>query len=408
MKATIDPRDFGAAADGRTLDTAALQRAVDAAPAGATVLLEGGVFRTGTLRLKSGSTLEIAEGAVLEGSPDIADYADCGFKHPEMGETTSLVYALGCEDVALRGGGTVEMNGPAFMDWDFASYCPREIDPATVSEDEKRQMVVSPRKRPTQPFFFDSCRNVSVNGLRFHDSPCWTLVFSRCEGVAVEGISVVNHRQMPNCDGVHASASRNVRVSDCFFDCGDDCFAATCITDPSGVCEDIVVERCTMASSSAAIRFGHLDSRVRRAVVRDCVVKDSNRAVCVFAKDGGSVSDILFERVSAETSIRSGGWWGKGEPFVVCAARSGGTVDGVTFRDCSFVCENPGIVAGTGGNVRDVALESCTLAHSARSAAHPFYRGKIDIQPNVPGLSRAPWADGDTLWIDGAAAVRIS
>ena len=279
----IDPRDFGAVADGRTLDTAALQRAIDAAPAGAAVVLSGGVFRTGTLRLKSALALEIEAGAVLEGSPDIADYADCGFKHPEMGETTSLVYALGCEDVELRGEGTVEMNGPAFMDWDFASWCPREIAPETADAKIREQMVVSPKKRPTQPLFFDSCRRVTVSGLKFHDAPCWTLVFSRCEDVAVERVTVDNHRQIPNCDGVHASASRRVRVSDCTLLCGDDCFAATCITDPAGICSDIVVERCRMASRSAAVRFGHLMSRGERAVVRDCKVEESNRGLCVFA-----------------------------------------------------------------------------------------------------------------------------
>ena len=400
METTLDPRDFGAVADGRTLDTAALQRAIDAAKPGDCVRLAGGVFRTGTLGLHGGLALEIAPDAVLEGSPDIADYRDCGFKHPEMGETTSLLFALGGDGIEIRGGGTIQMNGPAFMDWDFAHYCPREIDPATVEPDVREQMVCAIKKRPTQPVFLDSCRHVRVHDVTVLDAPCWTFTFSRCDDVALERVTVENHRQIPNCDGVHFSASRKIRVSDCTFLCGDDCFAATCITDPSGVCEDIVVERCRMQSRSAAIRFGHLDSTVRNAVVRDIEVIKSNRAICVFAKDGGRVSGISFERVRAETKIHAGGWWGKGEPFVVCAAHSTGRIEGVSLRDCDFVCENPGVVAGSGGNVRGVTLERCTLRHED-GHTHPWYLGKIDLQPNAP-LHDAPWPAGATLHVDGA------
>ena len=396
----LDPRSFGAVADGTTPDTAALQRAIDAAAPGDPVRLAGGVFRTGTLALHGGLALEIAPDAVLEGSPDMADYRDCGFKHPEMGATTSLLYALGGDDIELGGGGTIRMNGPAFMDWDFAHYCPREIDPATVEPDVREQMVCAIKARPTQPIFLDSCRRVRVRDLTVLDAPCWTFTFSRCEDVALDRVTVENHRQIPNCDGVHFSASRKIRVSDCTFLCGDDCFAATCITDPAGVCEDIVVERCRMQSRSAAIRFGHLDSTVRGAVVRDVAVEKSNRAICVFAKDGGRVSDIAFERVSAETKIHAGGWWGKGEAFVVCAAHSTGLVERVAMRDCSFVCENPGVVAGSGGNVRGVVLERCRFRHEP-GRTHPFYVGKMDLQPNAP-LCAAPWAPGATLYADGA------
>ena len=394
MSNILDPRTFGAVADGAALDTAALQRAIDAAAPGDRVRLADGTFRTGTLALRGGLALEIAPDAVLEGSPDIADYRDCGFRHPEMGKTTSLLYALGGDDIEICGGGTIRMNGPAFMDWDFAHYCPREIDPATVTPEMREQMVCAIKERPTQPIFLDSCRRVRVHDVAVLDAPCWTFTFSRCED------------QIPNCDGVHFSASRRIRVSDCTFLCGDDCFAATCITDPSGVCEDIVVERCRMQSRSAAIRFGHLDSTVRNAVVRDIRVEKSNRAICVFAKDGGRVTDIAFERIEAETKIHAGGWWGKGEAFVVCAANSTGRIERIALRDCAFVCENPGVVAGSGGNVRGVTLERCSFRHED-GFTHPWYLGKMDLQPNAP-LRDAPWAPGATLYVDGAADVILA
>ncbi|MBR1836500.1 MAG: hypothetical protein IJ783_04365 [Kiritimatiellae bacterium] len=406
MESTLDPRKFGAAGDGVSPDTAALQRALDAAPAGGAVRLAGGTFRSGTLALRPGVALEIAPDAVLEGSPDVADYRDCGFRHPEMGETTSLLYGLGCDGAEIRGGGEIRMNGPAFMDWEPSRCIPREIDPATVAPEHLEQMVCAVAKRPTQPVFFDSSRGVRVRDVTVRDAPCWTFTFSRCEDVVFERVTVDNNRRIPNCDGVHFSASRRVRVSGCTLLCGDDCVACTCITDPSKACEDILVENCRMQSRSAAIRFGHLDSTVRRATVRDVTVEKSNRAICVFAKDGGSVSDISFERVRAETKIHAGGWWGKGEPFVVCAAGSTGRIENVSLRDCAFTCENPGVVAGTGGNVRGVSLARCSFRHE-RGETHPWFRGKIDLQPNAP-LREAPWKPGATLWIDGAADVSVS
>lgn len=75
MKDIFDPRSYGAVADGRAKDTAAVQGAIDAAAAqGGTVRLAGGTFVCGTLYLKSNVALEITNSATLLASPDIADY----------------------------------------------------------------------------------------------------------------------------------------------------------------------------------------------------------------------------------------------------------------------------------------------------------------------------------------------
>lgn len=395
-----DPKDFGAIADGATLDTAALQRAIDAAPRGVAVRLSGGTFRSGTLELHSGTILEIAPDAVLEGSPDIADYRDCGFHHREMGETLSLIFALGAEDAEIRGGGTIRFNGSAFMDWNAPPRFRNGAVLADPSPELVAETICPVRKRPSQPVFFDSCRHVRIHDVKAVDSPCWTFTFSDCEDVEVERVSIDNNLRISNSDGVHFSASRRIRVRDCDFSCGDDCFAATCITHPDGECRDILVERCRMRSRSAAIRVGHNASHV---LFRDIEIADTNRGVCVYArKSGGAISDILFERLRAETRIFVGDWWGNGEPFVVSGAGAAGTIDGVTFRDCSFVCESPGLVMGEGGNVRGVALERCALRHEPGPAPSAL-RETMDLRPNVT-LGAAPWVAGTVLFIRGAEA----
>ena len=85
---------------------------------------------------------------------------------------------------------------------------------------------------------------------------------------------------------------------------------------------------------------------------------------------------------------------------MICAAESTGRIDRVAIRDSAFVCENPGIVAGSGGNVRGVVLERCSFRHE-EGHTHPWVRGKIDLQPNAK-LREAPWAPGATLYVSGA------
>ena len=70
----LNIRDFGAVADGKTVNTKAIQAAVDrAGETGETVLVPGGVFITGTIHL-NGASLHLEPGAVLKGSTNIDDY----------------------------------------------------------------------------------------------------------------------------------------------------------------------------------------------------------------------------------------------------------------------------------------------------------------------------------------------
>lgn len=397
MNRVYDIRDFGAIGDGKTLCTEAIQRAVDAAKDGGTVLIAGGDYRSGTIGLASGVTLRIEAGAKLSGSRDIGDYWDCGYYHNEMKETVSLIYALNADDITLEGNGVIDMNGDAFMDFD--RLCPSGVDESTLTPEHIEQMVVSVVKRPTQPIFFYNCKNLNVRGLTFRNAPCWTITFAGCENIKVHGITVLNEKRIPNNDGVHFSASRHIVVGDSIFLCGDDCFAATCITDVNGVCEDIVVSNCVMSSRSAAIRFGHLYSHVRHVAVNNVVIKDSNRGFAIFAADGGSVEDVVISNAVVETKIYAGGWWGKGEAMVICAADSTGKIENVTVNGLTATTENPILVCGTNGNVKGVTLQGCRV-RTRRGETHPFFRDKMDLQPNRECVP-APFTFGDVLYTEG-------
>ena len=400
----VNVKDFGAHADGVHLDTEAIQSAINSAKAGDTVLFEDGIFVTGTLELKSDIMVKIAPDAEICASRNIKDYRDCGFYHIEMKETVSLFYALGCENITFEGGGKIQLSGDAFVNFD--KFLPREIDPATFTLEHEEQTVVSIKKRPTQPIFFNDCKNITFRNVRIMNSPCWTLVFSNSENVTIDSIYVDNHPRIPNNDGVHCSASKNITVKNSIFLCGDDCFAATCITNPDRVCENITISDCLMSSRSAAIRFGHLSGKVRNVTVNNVKILPSNRAIAIFAADGGYVKNIEISNVEAYTSTKSGGWWGKGEGFVICAANSTGEISDITIKNCKFTEENASLIVGENWNVSDISLYECKFKKT-RGNANPYYDGKMDLQPNIPNLVEAPYRKGEVLYVDGVKNITV-
>ena len=393
----IDVRIFGAKGDGITLNTDMIQKAIDSLEKGDTLVFSEGIYLTGTIALKSDITILIEGDAEICGSRCIDHYRDCGFYHNEMIQTVSLIYALNSDNITFCGTGKIQLSGDAFVDFNNFRL-PKEIDPSTMTKEYIEQTVVAPRTRPTQPIFFNECKNIRFEGIKIFNAPCWGMVFSNCENITLENIYVDNHKRIPNNDGVHFSASKNITVHSCTFLCGDDCIATTCITNWDGVCENIEISDCLLSSRSAAIRMGHLGSHVRNVCVKNIKVMPSSRAFIIFAGDNGRVENVHIENLVSETCIHAGAWWGKGEGFVICACRASGEISDITIRNCNFVQENPSIIAGEDYNICNITLENCNFSHKD-GHTHPYYRGKLDLQPNIPKLEDAPFKSGELLYI---------
>lgn len=400
----LNVKDFGAYGDGVHLDTEAIQNAINAAGDGDTILFDDGIFVTGTISLKSDIIVKITPSGEICGSRNILHYRDCGFYHNEMHKTVSLIYALDCENIVIEGGGRIQLSGDAFANFD--SFMPKGIEPETFTKEHEEQTVVGMKERPTQPIFFNNCKNIIFKNIRIMNSPCWTVVFSNSEKILIDHIYVDNHPRIPNNDGIHCTASKDITVVDSIFLCGDDCFAGTCITNPDRVCENIMIKDCLMSSRSAAIRFGHLSGKVQNIVVENVKILPSNRAIAIFASDGGYVKNVEISNVTAQTNTKSGYWWGKGEGFVICAANSNGKISDVTISDCSFEQENASVIAGKNGNVSDINIHNCVFSKRDGNA-NPYYDGKMDLQPNIPNLLDAPYNKGEKLYVDGAKDVTI-
>jgi len=214
-------REYGAASDGVTKSTHAIQAAIDACAkaGGGTVELQGGTFLSGPVVLRDHITLEIAAGATLLGSPDHADYpAKTEFRSPGL---QSLVSATGAEDVAITGRGTIDGNGESW--WAEA----RQFKDAGVlgSEHTRPRLVV-----------FDHCRHVLVEGVTLQNSPMWQLVPYDSDGVTIRNLRVLAPAKSPNTDAIDPFSSSNVVIDHIYADVGDDDIAikSGAINSPGG------------------------------------------------------------------------------------------------------------------------------------------------------------------------------
>src|ERR1051325_4441321 len=113
--AIYNVRDYGAKGDGTTLDTKAIQQAIDKCFSnnGGTVLIPAGNFLSGTLELKSNVTLHLSAAAKLLGSPKREDYT-AGKGVPSGNGNIVFLYAANANNVSIEGNGTIDGNGLAF------------------------------------------------------------------------------------------------------------------------------------------------------------------------------------------------------------------------------------------------------------------------------------------------------
>jgi hypothetical protein len=326
------PREFGATADGRTLDTAALQQAIDAAHAagGGRVVLASGVYLTGTLRLLSGVTLHLEAGATLLGSSHVADY--------RRGNWPSLILAKDQDNVAITGAGVIDGQGTVvaaetvrlFEAGDLLAFFPGLkdgervftgigtdpqpwIDPYAMQRAGTLPARVAPRNREDvatwrvdefvrpQLLEFWRCRGVRISGVTLKNAANWVQTYRECDDVDIRGIRVESITYWNN-DGLDIVNCRRVLIEDCNIDAADDGICLKSDPSPSGrLCEDVTVRRCRIRSSASAFKLGTASHHgFRRIRVEDLDIHDTYRsAVALETVDGGVLEDIRISRVRA-------------------------------------------------------------------------------------------------------------
>lgn len=286
--------DFGALPDGRTINTVAIQNAIDkcSLSGGGTVLFSKGDYVTGTIELRANIMLEIAKGARILGSTNLKDYPEKveSFKSV-MSELhhyrLSLIYAEKLTNIGLIGEGEIYFRGERT---NFPG-------PETIGAIEGRPFGIR----------MIECKNIVLQDISLKNSAAWMQNYLYCENLIFERIKVFNHANFNN-DGLDTDGCKNVIVSNCFINSEDD---AMCLKGASmRPTENMLIENSTFISTCNALKIGtDTQGDFKNIVARNLVLggipdtlesmkgHEASTGITLATVDGGNVENIFISNV---------------------------------------------------------------------------------------------------------------
>jgi hypothetical protein len=263
-------------------------------------------------------------------------------------------------------------------------------------------------QRPGNLVRFFNCDNVLLRSVTIQNSPTWTVQFNGCEKVNVTDVNINSHeskRRIPNDDGIDIFNSRNVRISDCDIQTGDDCIAIF-----GG--EALTVSNCTLASHSSGIRVGYVGGDIQDCIYQNLVIH-SNRGISLFVRGGDSIENILFSDIVIRSRLVTGHWWGQAEPIHISVAawhpqaKTLGTIRNVRFSNILAESESGIIVYGS----EDSRIENLSF-HNVQlelkdSPLQSAYGGNFDLRAAREPTRRVFKHDIPAMYCRYAKGLRI-
>lgn len=388
--ASVSITDYGAKPDGTTMNTKAIQAAIDdlAAKGGGTLVIPANkpapeaapapektpdaVFLSGALFLKPGVALHVDKGAILKGSTDTKDYpmTRTRIEGHFQDWLPALVNAIEIDHLKIDGEGTLDGSGTPFYAAFRAARGARNLD------------VPRPRL-----IYVQKSKDVSISGIHLLNSGFWNLHLYNCDGVTVDGLDIRAAAGSPSTDGIDIDSSRNVTIKNTYISNNDDCIALKGTKGPfarddkdSPPVEHIRVSNCTFAMGGSLVTCGSEATFVRDVVIENCTVAGPNtRGINVLRlklrSDTPQVyEDIHFNNITldgAGTLINVSAWTQyedlQGQPRPAHAVRNI-SLTNIKGTFGSFGAISPGPM----DTVEKITLENIELK---LSTAAPNFRG---------------------------------
>lgn len=391
----VNIKEYGAVGDGITKDTAAIQSAIDACAesGGGTVVVPNGTYLCGTIMLRSYVELHLTPAGRIVSSTEEADFVapDTGAEAVHLSEGqggSALICARHAVNIAVTGLGTIDGQGARFLE----------------EEDEGSDCVLAILS-PFRPKLIDleGCTNVVFRDVTLYRASSWGLHMTGCNMVTVQGIKILGQVRGPNNDGIDPDSCKNVHISNCHIETGDDCIVVKTTkygAERYGACENITVTNCTLESHDSAIKIGtETHGDIRNITVTNCVIRNSNRGVGIWVRDGATMENMLFSNLFIETRLfsnedeikRNLRWWGKSEPVFMTAERRNtpsagvpGRIRNIRFEQLLIESEGCVFIGGSEESVIEgVAFRNVKQTMRVKSG---YPGGVFDTQPSKRGV----------------------
>jgi len=280
----FDVHQYGAKGDGKTLDTEAIQKALDdCGTAGGTVRFTTGTYLTKPITLRTKTTMQLDTGAVLKATDDRADFE-------MLGKSNSFVPFIGgknLQDVTITGQGVIDGSGAKW--WEPA-------------EEARRKQAGYTLPRPNL-IVLTGCKNLRVENITIQNSPKFHLVPTDCDGVVISNVTILAPDGAANTDAIDPSMCRNVLITKCRIDVGDDNVAIKSghkIEGREFATENITVTDCTFLHGHGMSIGSETAGGVRNVTVRNCTFENTDNGIRIKSQrgKGGVVENISYSDIT--------------------------------------------------------------------------------------------------------------
>ena len=287
---------------------------------GGRVVVPAGEWHTGPIHFLSNCNLHLSEGAVVVFEDDVQLYypaVQASWEGTECMNVSPLVYAFGCENVAISGPGMFAPKMDFWRTWfqrpeshiqatrQLYAMCSTQI-PVQDRHMEREGVQMRPHL-----IHFNRCTNVQLDGFKIRESPFWTIHLWMCKDVWAHDLDVYAHGH--NNDGIDIEMTQHVVVENCEFDQGDDAVVLKAGRNQDGWAlamptQDVVVRNCNIIKGHCLLGIGsEMSGGIRRIYMHDCHSSDAVYRMFYIKTNhrrGGFIEDVTVENVSATKMLR--------------------------------------------------------------------------------------------------------
>jgi polygalacturonase len=418
--------DFGAVADGQTVNTRAIQSAIDrcASAGGGAVVVPQGIFISGALFFKPGVNLLVEQDAVLKGTANPDDYplVKTRWEGVEREWTCAFLNFDDMQNVLVTGQGTIDGAGDLWMQRggngrrsqrgaDGESPAPTNtpaIPPTAAMMPPRLATNASatnpvPRRGRPRLICFTNCRHVRIAGLHLQRQAVWCLHFLYCRDVIAEDLNIRAIARIPSSDGIDVDSSSDVKISRCDIACNDDDIAIKSGKDADGrrvnrPSENITISDCTIGSGGGITMGSEVSGSIRHVVVQRCQFTGTGSAVRFKSQPsrGGVIKDITYRDIQlndVRQAVEFNMAW-RMVPPIAPPAKVLTVVRNVRLINFSGTAQSGGVMLGLPESpIQSVKFENCKVTAQRglvlENVQHPDLSGlELKVTEGEPIIRR--------------------